>query len=79
MNDTQYVAIIHAAEIEPKYRHPTIFNTFDSLQSGEFLQLTNDHDPRPLQYQFMMEREGTFTWEYIEEGPELWRVKIGRK
>lgn len=21
---------------------------------------------------------GQFTWEYLEEGPEVWRVRIGR-
>lgn len=42
------------------------------------MELTNDHDPRPLFYQFQIEREGTFSWEYLEKGPELWRVAIGK-
>ena len=70
---------IHAPDIVPKDRHPHIFRTFDELKSGEYLELTNDHDPRPLHYQFMMERENQFTWEYIEEGPEVWKVEIGKK
>jgi uncharacterized protein (DUF2249 family) len=24
------------------------------------------------------ERTGQFTWDYLEEGPEAWRVRIGR-
>lgn len=72
-------AKIHAPDIEPRFRHPRIFETFDALKSGEKLQLTNDHDPRPLQYQFMMERENQFSWEYVEEGPELWKVIIAKK
>lgn len=40
------------------------------------MELINDHDPRPLHYQFMIEREGEFEWEYLEEGPEVWRVAI---
>jgi uncharacterized protein (DUF2249 family) len=43
------------------------------------MQIVNDHDPRPLQYQFMMERSEQFTWEYLEEGPEVWKVSIGKK
>ena len=33
-------------------------------------------DPKPLFYQFSFERAGTFTWTYLEEGPEVWRVEI---
>ena len=36
------------------------------------------HDPRPLYYQFMVEREGEFTWEYVKQGPDVWQVMIGK-
>ncbi|WP_425542209.1 DUF2249 domain-containing protein [Salinibacillus aidingensis] len=65
-----------APEIEPRIRHSKIFEAFDGLQSGEVMKLVNDHDPRPLHYQFMIEREGEFTWEYLQEGPALWKVAI---
>jgi uncharacterized protein (DUF2249 family) len=38
----------------------------------------NDHDPKPLFYQFSAERAGEFTWDYIESGPMVWRVRIGK-
>ncbi|ETJ25346.1 Hemerythrin HHE cation binding protein [human gut metagenome] len=38
-----------------------------------------DIDPRPLHYQFIMELPETFEWEYLEEGPEVWRVAITKK
>lgn len=60
----------------PMERHPLIFKTFDALKNGESFMLINDHDPRPLYYQFMHEREGQFAWESIEQGPVTWRVKI---
>jgi hypothetical protein len=28
--------------------------------------------------QFAAERTGAFTWEYLEQGPEVWRVEIGK-
>lgn len=28
--------------------------------------------------EFAAERAGTFTWRYLEKGPEVWRVEIGR-
>jgi uncharacterized protein (DUF2249 family) len=26
-----------------------------------------------------IERHGSFTWRYLGEGPEVWRVEIGKK
>ena len=64
--------------IAPAKRHPLIFDRFDNLSPGEGFILINDHDPKPLYYQFQAERTGTFVWEYLETGPETWRVRIGR-
>jgi uncharacterized protein (DUF2249 family) len=64
--------------IPPRDRHPMIFNLFDSLQPGESFELVNDHAPKPLYYQFLHERADLFVWEYLEEGPETWRVRITR-
>jgi uncharacterized protein (DUF2249 family) len=38
----------------------------------------NDHDPKPLYYQFQAEIGPKFEWQYLEQGPEVWRVRIGR-
>jgi len=65
--------------IEPRNRHPLIFSTFDGLRKGEALVLTNDHDPKPLYYSLLHEREGRFEWEYLAQGPEEWKVKIAKK
>jgi uncharacterized protein (DUF2249 family) len=65
--------------IEPRNRHPLIFSMFDGLKKGEELLLTNDHDPKPLYYSLLHEREGRFEWEYLAEGPEEWKVKIAKK
>ncbi len=64
--------------IPPVRRHPMIFETFDALAAGEGFTLVNDHDPKPLYYQFLHERPGEFDWEYLEKGPETWRVTIKR-
>jgi uncharacterized protein (DUF2249 family) len=65
-------------EVPPRDRHPLIFERFDGLAPGEGFVLVNDHDPRPLFYQFAAERAGGFTWDYQERGPEVWRVRIGK-
>jgi len=62
----------------PVRRHAVIFETFEALDAGARFELVNDHDPKPLYYQFAAERPGAFTWEPIEEGPEVWRINIGR-
>lgn len=71
-----FAAIINAPDYAPRIRHQAIFEAFDGLSAGETLLLVNDHEPRPLYYQFQAERPGQFAWEYVEEGPELYRVAI---
>ena len=62
----------------PKRRHELIFEAFGELTPGTAYVLVNDHDPKPLRYQFEAELPGQFSWAYLEEGPEVWRVRIGR-
>ena len=65
-------------ETPPYQRHPLIFENWESLEIGDTLELVNDHDPRPLHYQFMMEREGEFEWTSEELGPMEWVAHIKR-
>jgi uncharacterized protein (DUF2249 family) len=65
--------------IPPREKHPTIFRTFEALAPGEAFVLVNDHDPKPLRYQFEFEHKDQFGWEYLERGPDVWRVEISRK
>lgn len=69
---------IDVRNMVPKERHPLIFRTFDELEQGQTFELINDHDPKPLYYQFQAERPGILDWEYLEQGPETWRVRIGK-
>lgn len=65
--------------LPPREKHPTIFRLFDELKEGETLTIANDHDPKPLYYQMVSERGRIFTWEYLENGPEWWRVSITKQ
>lgn len=67
---------LDVTQIEPQLKHSTIFQRFDSLQQGEGFIIDNDHDPKPLYYQLLGERGQTFGWEYIQEGPDRWKVKL---
>lgn len=71
--------ILNVTLLEPRQKHPTIFVRFDELAEGESLTIHNDHDPKPLYYQLLGERGNIFTWEYLEQGPELWKVRITKR
>jgi uncharacterized protein (DUF2249 family) len=70
--------VVDVRQTPPAQRHPMIFDTFASLQPGESFELVNDHDPKPLYYQFQAELAGQSDWKYLEQGPHVWRVQIGR-
>jgi uncharacterized protein (DUF2249 family)/iron-sulfur cluster repair protein YtfE (RIC family) len=64
--------------LAPAQRHETIFASYKGLVPGGGFVLVNDHDPKPMRYQFEAEHAGQFTWDSLEVGPEAWRVRIGR-
>lgn len=78
MNQPIDKATIDVRTIPPRERHPLIFSTFDDLAAGESLLLINDHDPKPLRYQFQAEHTDQFDWHYLEQGPDVWQVRIGK-
>jgi len=44
-------------DVPPPERHPMIHEAFESLESGETLRIVNDHEPKPLFYEFQAEVE----------------------
>jgi uncharacterized protein (DUF2249 family) len=69
-------AVLDVRPIPGRTKHSTIFQRWFDLGVGEHFILLNDHDPVPLRYQFDAEFTGAFSWEYLERGPEEFRVKI---
>jgi len=65
--------------VPPRGRHPRIFAMADALAVGEAFTIVNDHDPKPLHYQLEAEYPGEFSWTYLEQGPDTWRVQLGRQ
>lgn len=68
--------MVDVSTVIPRERHPRVFGAWGSLPSGASMVLVNDHDPVPLFYQFAAEYKGGFRWEYLERGPDLWKVRI---
>lgn len=73
------IETLDVTQIEPRYKHPTIFQHFDDLNEGEAFVIHNDHDPKPLYYQLMAERGDIFDWDYLVQGPDVWEIKIAKK
>lgn len=76
MNDK--IETLDLRDMPPAERHQKIFEIWNGLNPGETLQIINDHDPKPLRYQFAAEYEGMFEWEYKQDGPVDWIVNIKR-
>lgn len=71
-------ALVDIRTVVPRERHPLVFSTFRRLAKGQSMELVNDHDPRPLYDQFQAEAPGNFGWDYLETGPNTWRVRISK-
>lgn len=76
MNGIKNEREIDVRALPGRNRHAMIFATWNALEADAAMLLVNDHDPVPLYYQFACEHGGTFRWEYLEQGPETWRVRI---
>ncbi|MGH9469424.1 MAG: DUF2249 domain-containing protein [Terriglobia bacterium] len=78
-NDTPKItSTIDVRTIAHQQRHPLIFRTYDTLKSGEGFILVVDHDPKPVFFELDFIHNGKFTWEYLQKGPELWRVQVAK-
>lgn len=70
--------IVDVRTLIPAQRHAKIFELVNQLTPGGRFVLVNDHDPKPLYYQLEAEYPKQFSWTYLERGPEVWRVEIGK-
>lgn len=57
-------------------KHPTIFRTYSALGAGESFVLVNDHDPKHLHEEFEADHAGSYEWEYLNQEPRDWRIRI---
>lgn len=55
-----------------------ILQNLQELTEGAALTIVNDHDPRPLREYLGVAYPDMFGWDALEEGPEVWRVRIRR-
>lgn len=70
--------VFDVRSIPCRVKHAQIFQRWFDLPVGSHFILLNDHDPIPLHYQFTAEFGPAFSWEYLQRGPDEFRVKIAK-
>lgn len=60
-------------------RHATIFGALDAIEPDGGMILVAPHDPLPLLAQIEQRAPGAFEVDYIERGPEAWRLTFVRR
>lgn len=64
--------------IPHEIRHATIFGALAGVRPGRGLIIEATHDPKPLLAQLADREPGVFDVEYLERGPETWRIQFVR-
>lgn len=64
--------------IPHEIRHATIFGALAGVAEGRGLIINATHDPVPLLMQAEQRFPGMFAVDYLERGPEIFRVQFAR-
>lgn len=70
---------LDARAIPHAIRHATIFGALDGVRPGKGLVLIAPHDPLPLLAQLEQRAPDAFAVDYLERGPETWRLALVRR
>ena len=77
-DDADAAPELDARTIPHAIRHATIFGALDAVAPAADLILVAPHDPLPLLDQIEQRWPSTFAVEYLERGPEMWRLRFTR-
>lgn len=76
--DPEGLPELDARTIPHAIRHATIFGALETVRPGSGLILVAPHDPLPLLAQIGDRWPGAFAIDYLESGPEAWRLTLVR-
>lgn len=62
----------------PIKRHEKLLGLFRELPAGDSFVFINDHDPKPLYYEFRSIYGDVVGWEYLQRGGQEWKVRVTR-
>lgn len=69
---------LDARQIPHKIRHGAVFGALDAVDPGAALVLVAPHDPVPLLEQLRQREPEAFSVDYLERGPDAWRLLLTR-
>lgn len=69
---------LDARTVPHAIRHATIFGALDAVRPGSGMVLVAPHDPLPLLKQLEDRAPSAFSVDYLERGPEAWRLRFVR-
>ena len=55
-----------------------VAGAFSGLSEGRSVEFSADEDPVAAWHLLEALLPGTYSWTYLETGPERWRVRVGR-
>ncbi|MFC4463917.1 DUF2249 domain-containing protein [Streptomyces xiangluensis] len=70
---------LDVTEVPHALRHATVFGALDAVPAGTAMVLVAPHDPVPLLAQIEQRSPGAFAVEYLERGPETWRLRLSHR
>ncbi|NJC71950.1 DUF2249 domain-containing protein [Planosporangium thailandense] len=71
-------ALLDVRQAPHNERHALVLSTVKSLAPGEAVVLVADHAPRPVLAQVDAHLPGQIETQWLQSGPELWRVRLER-
>lgn len=63
---------------EPRVQQAIVFSLFEGLRDGEFFNIQNSSDPVSLYNELTTLKIPSMKWEYLEKGPETWRIRVSK-
>ena len=70
--------VLDVRPIPHAIRHATVLGAFDALAPGAAMDLLAPHNPLPLLHQLSERNGGRLGVEYLQEGPDVWRLRLTR-
>jgi len=74
----QQEQLLDVRSLIPIKRHEKLLKLFKELPVDESFIFINDHDPKPLYYEFRSIYGNVVGWEYLQRGGKEWKVKVTR-
>lgn len=74
MSDT----ILNFDSFEPRVQQAIVFSLYEGLRDGESFHIQNSSDPAVLYKELTSLKIPSMNWEYLEQGPTTWRIRISK-